>query len=210
MGNRAVITSVNGWRNGGVGIYLHWNGGRDSVEAFLEYCRLRGFRSVEDSYGMARLCQIITNFFGGGLSVGIGTLWHLDYDNGDNGLYVVNEKWEIVERYYTEGPEQDEIDRVEMLCAIDSAQPADDRLGEEFLRAPEIKTNSIAYHDEVWVPQPDGSYYLGKVVGFGNQGRMVNGNDVSGVPFVDIYSTRSDPSQNINNYLLGEKYRVKI
>ena len=30
MGNRAVITDIEKK----VGIYLHWNGGRDSVEAF--------------------------------------------------------------------------------------------------------------------------------------------------------------------------------
>lgn len=91
MGNRAVITTKENWRNGGVGIYLHWNGGRDSVEAFLKYCELKGFRSPSsDSYGMARLCQVIGNFFGGGLSVGIDTLWHLDCDNFDNGVYIID------------------------------------------------------------------------------------------------------------------------
>lgn len=43
MGNRAVITTskapdVSGAKD--LGIYLHWNGGRDSVEAFLKYCVL--------------------------------------------------------------------------------------------------------------------------------------------------------------------------
>ena len=37
MGNRAVITTKENMYNNGVAIYLHWNGGRDSVEAFLEY-----------------------------------------------------------------------------------------------------------------------------------------------------------------------------
>ena len=36
MGNRCTITRPQK----DVYIYLHWNGGRDSVEAFLEYCRL--------------------------------------------------------------------------------------------------------------------------------------------------------------------------
>ena len=69
MGNRAVITT----EERDLGVYLQWNGGRDSVEAFLEYCRMRGFRPPEaDSYGWARLCQVIANFFGAdGLSVGI-------------------------------------------------------------------------------------------------------------------------------------------
>ncbi len=62
MGNRAVITTPDKK----MGIYLHWNGGRDSVEAFLHYCELHGFRSPDrDPYGWARLCQVIGNFFGG-------------------------------------------------------------------------------------------------------------------------------------------------
>ena len=121
MGNRAVITLDNK-----TGIYLHWNGGRDSVEAFLKYCKLRGFR--QDSYGLARLTQVITNFIGGGLSVGVGNLSSLDCDNYDNGLYVV-EDWKIVKReFFDDRTEQDEYDINEMLFAIDEKQPEDDRL----------------------------------------------------------------------------------
>ena len=59
MGNRAVITNKPNkgeiWEEN-IGIYLHWNGGRDSVEAFLKYCELRGFRATNrDNYGWARL-----------------------------------------------------------------------------------------------------------------------------------------------------------
>ena len=46
MGNRAVITTAEDLRSGGTGLYLHWNGGLDSVGPFLEYCRLRGFRGL--------------------------------------------------------------------------------------------------------------------------------------------------------------------
>ena len=49
MGNRAVIQM----KGSNVGIYLHYNGGRDSIEGFLAYCKLRDFRG--DDYGMARL-----------------------------------------------------------------------------------------------------------------------------------------------------------
>ena len=63
MGNRAVITTRENFENNGIGVYLQWNGGRDSVSAFLEYCRLRNFRPPEeDNYGWARLIQIIANF----------------------------------------------------------------------------------------------------------------------------------------------------
>lgn len=67
MGNRAVITTREDWKCGGVGIYLHWNGGRDSVNAFLKYCELKGYRPPEkDCYGWASLAKVISNFFGGG------------------------------------------------------------------------------------------------------------------------------------------------
>lgn len=82
MGNRAVITTRDNFRSNGVGVYLHWNGGRDSVEAFLKYMKLRRFRTPDsDSYGWARLCQVIGNYFGGTLSIGVDRVDYLDMDN---------------------------------------------------------------------------------------------------------------------------------
>ena len=102
MGNRAVITTRDNYKNNGVGVYLHWNGGRDSVEAFLATCKAKGYRPPErDCYGWAYLCREIANFFDDGLSVGIDTLNRLDCDNGDNGTYII-ENWEIVEQKYNE------------------------------------------------------------------------------------------------------------
>jgi hypothetical protein len=46
MGNRAVITTTREREpknSNEIGIYLHWNGGRNSVEAFLTYCKLKGY-----------------------------------------------------------------------------------------------------------------------------------------------------------------------
>ena len=97
MGNRAVI------KFGGTnqGIYLHWNGGIESVQAFLDCAKRYKLRS--GCYGNARLCQIIGNFFGGSLSLGIDDVRFLDCDNYDNGMYVVNEHWEITKREYDQG-----------------------------------------------------------------------------------------------------------
>lgn len=132
MGNRAVITTKEGDKNNKIGVYLHWNGGRDSVRAFLKYCEMRGFRYPEfDNYGWARLVQVIANFMGGeGLSVGVDRVCNLDCNNFDNGTYLI-EKWKIVDRAYYEGPEQDEYDLQEMLIAIDEAQPKSQQLGKE-------------------------------------------------------------------------------
>ena len=134
MGNRAVITaskSISIANSNDIGIYLHWNGGRDSVEAFLEYCRRRGFRSPDyDNYGWARLCQVIGNFFGGDTSIGIDKCCNLDCDNYDNGVYVI-EGWKIIDRKYFYGSEQKEYDLEEMIREIDECQPERDRLYKE-------------------------------------------------------------------------------
>ena len=128
MGNRAVITTKANMDNNGVGVYLHWNGGRDSVRAFLKYCELRGYRAPsEDNYGWARLCQVIGNFFGGLGSLGIDTVNHLDCNNWDNGVYLI-EGWEIVGRMYFEGEEQDEYDLVGMLKTINDSMPESERI----------------------------------------------------------------------------------
>ena len=103
MGNRAVITT----EQKKIGVYLHWNGGRASVEGFLRYCKESGFRAPEDDdYGWASLCGVIYNFFGcEGMSCGINLYEMLDTDNGDNGVYVIK-NWEIVDRLHhkDEGP----------------------------------------------------------------------------------------------------------
>lgn len=139
MGNRAVITTKENFDNKGVGVYLHWNGGRDSVEAFLDYCNLVGYRKpTEDCYGWARLCQVIGNFFGGTCSVGIDTVDCLDCDNYDNGVYIID-GWEIVDRKYFDGREQMNYDKLEMLKAIDNEQPI--KLGNEVWDAMEGKND---------------------------------------------------------------------
>lgn len=125
MGNRAVVTFASAKEveqyydknKGGidvsgfaayhphlVGVYLHWNGGKDSIVSFLRTCKRIGFRCPTDdfSYGVARFVQLVANFFGGltKTSVGVDTLEHLDCNNGDNGVYVVGEDWEIVGREF--------------------------------------------------------------------------------------------------------------
>ena len=129
MGNRAVITSKENFENNGIGIYLHWNGGRDSIEAFLKYCELKGYREpTSDCYGWARLTQVIANFFGGSTSLGVDVVNNLDCDNYDNGVYIID-GWNIVDRKYFEGAEQNHYDLMEMLLAIDERQPENEQLG---------------------------------------------------------------------------------
>lgn len=134
MGNRAVITSKENFENNGIGIYLHWNGGYDSVSAFLKYCELKGYRSpTSDNYGWARLCQVIANYFGGSTSIGIDVVNNLDCDNWDNGVYIID-GWEIVDRKYNRYGEQMEYKLEDMLMDIDKSMPEGERIGEELLK----------------------------------------------------------------------------
>jgi hypothetical protein len=99
MGNRAVIV-MKEQENENVfdkaGIYLHWNGGSESIRNFLLYAKMQEMNNYSD-YAMARLTQVISNFFGGTLSIGIGVVKNLDYKNWDNGLYVIDNKFNIIE-----------------------------------------------------------------------------------------------------------------
>ncbi len=135
MGNRAVITTEENFNKmKGIGIYLHWNGGYDSVEGFLEYCRLRSFRPPErDDYGWARLCQVIGNFMGAdGCSVGIDDIDNLDVNNGDNGTYFIKD-WKIVGRKFNEHPEQKDYPLMVFLEAVDESQPVAQQIGKEMI-----------------------------------------------------------------------------
>lgn len=99
MGNRAVITTAP-FSFDNVGIYVHWNGGQESIEGFLAACREMGYcdPTRDPSYGLARLTQAIGLFFDAGdsSSVGIGTCGQLDCDNGDNGVWLIGKDWAIV------------------------------------------------------------------------------------------------------------------
>lgn len=133
MGDRAVITTKKNMENNGMGIYVHWNGARGYIEPFLEYCRQKGYRSIteDESYGFARLAQVIANYIGGKTGIGIGCVNDLDVDNGDNGTYIIND-WKITDRLfvpyeeYKYRPTEDHI--IEMLRYIDERQPVNEQI----------------------------------------------------------------------------------
>ena len=121
MGDRAVITTRENLENNGIGIYLHWYGDIDHVTAFLRYCEMRGFRRPDvDSYGFARLVQVISNYIGGGLSIGVDVVSRLDTDNWDNGTYII-EGWRIVESRFSEPPDEDVVNS--LIKEVDSRMP---------------------------------------------------------------------------------------
>jgi hypothetical protein len=119
MGNRAVIST--GDKPGDIGLYLHWNGGRASVQGFLDACKAAGYRdpTSDPAYGMARLCAAVCAYFGldGETSVGIGTVAKLDCNNFDNGLYILGPGWTIAKRKYHKGAEEVDAEKTAGVTA---------------------------------------------------------------------------------------------
>ena len=204
MGNVAVITTKENFENNGVGVYLYWNGGRDSVEAFLKYCEMHDYRSPSnDNYGWSYLTTIIGNFFGDGSSVGVDTINHLYCDNGDNGVYII-EGWKIVDRKFFEGTEQNSYDMNEMLKAINDAQPKKIKFPDELFTSETVPTSSLKVGDKVFMfDNLYSNYSVQEVIGIGED-KWVNGHKVLGIPYVDKYG-KDDPSSNPNNYIFSEK-----
>lgn len=103
MGNRAVISfqdpSVTTLKLSEVGIYLHWNGGLESIEGF---CKAATDLNINEP---ARFIQMLGNWFGGNQSLYVDVISRLDYDNYDNGTYVLSKasgEWKVVKRFFVD------------------------------------------------------------------------------------------------------------
>ena len=203
MGNRAFIAP----RGASIGVSLQWNGGRDSVEAFLKYAELSGLPGLgPHGEGLAGLTTIIANFFGNtGYSVYLepcSALRPEDSDPGDNGVYVID-GFEIVARHGNDGVEQRQHDLKEMLRAIDAAQPIGGRVT-TLLDAEEVPTRSLKIGDKGALPrrydedETTGKFRAYTVLGLGSG--VCNGANVTGLPFVDMFDGQ-DNSRNPNSYI---------
>lgn len=213
MGNRAVIKG----KGSDLGVYVHWNGSYESILAFTQYCKLKGYRSPEvDSYGVARLCQVIGNFFGGNLSVGV---WNMtgeielspyiveDYLL-DNGVYEL-EEWEIVSHWnddLTKDKICSESQLNAFLCEIDKCMPKEEQLGADFIKAEVVETSKLNIGDKIYIQLFDGKYEKHTVVGIACPDEFHNGY-VGGLPYVDLYGRDGDYSWNGNNYIRSKTVR---
>ena len=103
MGNRAIIAFQDDGEITPFAVYLHWNGGPESIYSFLDVLNERmGGRGADISYAAARFVEIVGRYFGGRLSLGLigfdddarGKIQRRatnmrDLSYGDNGLYVI-------------------------------------------------------------------------------------------------------------------------
>lgn len=115
MGNRAVLD----FGDAGLGIYLHWNGGPESIDAFLTATQER-----VGSVNLVGMVQTITNFMGyDGLSVYVGLVKDLDEDNYDNGTYTIVDgkiasRRHVPERVYGSRFDDEYRDGILALCRL--------------------------------------------------------------------------------------------
>ena len=102
MGNRATVIFTDGKKKIGAAVYLHWNGGAESIYAFLNEMERRHIRADQE-YETARFIHIVGEFFDQesltGLSLGVVNgpkainekeLAKVRTDHGDNGFYIIN------------------------------------------------------------------------------------------------------------------------
>jgi len=103
MGNRAVVVFDEFKpESEAAAIYLHWNGGRDSIEGYLKATRiLMGGRLGDGAYARARFFQVIGIFMGGLCG------------QGDNGVFIIDSDTMTIKgrgEWDAEWEEQDEYD----------------------------------------------------------------------------------------------------
>lgn len=123
MGCRCVIVDKDTTKqnaNQKIGIYLHWHGDKETVEQILGSAKDLGQRGVisDPSYGWARLCQRFADMIteeslaspfetskqhAYSTGIGIGIVSDLDTQNWDNGVYYIDDNFDIVKQ--TDGSE---------------------------------------------------------------------------------------------------------
>ncbi len=111
MGNRAVITFDT--TDNAPAIYLHWNGGRASVQGFIDAARALGLRhaptAAAQTEALDQLAELLARHY---FRCNVGmTVYRLHYagadrDNGDNGTYLLGHDLTIIERFYKSGPDE--------------------------------------------------------------------------------------------------------
>ena len=203
MGNRAVITEFGKQE----GIYQHWNGGRDSIEPMLYYAKNFLNKLPSDLYEN-NLKKVAFISMCCGFNPEYATDYkNLDCANGDNGVYVIDEDFSIIERKFNRSYEQSEYKFEEVLMYIDENMPKNMQKGKDFilkyLASKEVEkvaaidigygrdnkhVNKINFDNiTILLEIDDIIYYKGHfytIIGKNSEESLiVNGQDVGGKPF---------------------------
>lgn len=212
MGNSCFVTTPKKQ----VGIYLHWNGGRDSIESFCEYMRILDTANIvgDQGYALAQFSKVVGNYLGTD-SIGL-----YPYDEScrdcDNGVYVLGKNWSIEERIYPscyadgdEFKEQYEHTIDEMVRDIDNRQPEGLKLGRLWFDAKLVKATDIKVGDVVLTKGDSVGALNGRFV---EEAEIVGickdkNSEYYGLPYIGRYNVPGviTNEENGNNYLAKTK-----
>lgn len=115
MGNRCVILNKDKTK----GIYQHWNGGRDSIEPLLKVAK-EEYELNKDNFDFepfSAILEVSKKVFEGDV-LDLNSI--KSFDVGDNGIYIVDNKFKIVGREDFSGEEQDSHNpkRMELFISL--------------------------------------------------------------------------------------------
>ena len=130
-------------------VYLHWNGGIESIVGFLKYCELKGYRDGD----FARFIQVVGNFFGGGNTIYLEK-FNSNIDT-DNGIYLVH-NWKIVNKKVDKNILTKQSFK-ELFRIINSTQRKEEQLPEKLFDCKEVSVDDLKIGDTVFMY--DSLYY---------------------------------------------------
>lgn len=130
-------------------VYLHWNGGIESIVGFLKYCELKGYRDGD----FARFIQVVGNFFGGGNTIYLEK-FNSNIDT-DNGIYLVH-NWKIVNKKVDKNIFTKQSFK-ELFRIINSTQRKEEQLPEKLFDCKEVSVDDLKIGDTVFMY--DSLYY---------------------------------------------------
>lgn len=110
MGNRCVVTQQDKSK----AIYFHWNGGMDTIYPLTIVAK----SFAEDSKDKASKWDIFKSIARNVFDAQIMPYKKCDCNNGDNGVYILDDDLNIVGREYAPEKEQDEHNFLQMICYI--------------------------------------------------------------------------------------------
>lgn len=190
----------------------------DSVVPFLKYASFHtplGLGREARDGGLSTLVTIINNFFGVGDS-GLGDYVSItavapesleDCSPGDNGVYVVDENWDIIQRIDPPpSKEQDFFDFDKTLEAIDEAQPEEMQLGKKFLESKVVPVEDVEVGMTVFKRGIRGwEEHTVECLGNPKEGESVPVMCPDNSPYTGEY-----PAWNINGYVIDKNVRVAV
>lgn len=133
MGNRGVISTTNK----DIALYLHWDGDITFVKGLLLFSMVQGARNpVHGGSGWCRMAQHYNNYVGCGRVGAVIEPYDRLCDSAEwnNGTYIIDGDWNVVERIGGPSDEQEPTveDIMDVVYELDRSAPVSERIPMDF------------------------------------------------------------------------------